>query len=70
MNNLPRPGQRKSENLHLGIALTYEMGAIREGQKREDLVNLFVLIVKDVPNRKLHARTNLHVISYCCFDKG
>jgi hypothetical protein len=45
------------------------MRPIREGQKREDFVDLFVLIFKDAPNGKLHARANLHVISCCSFDE-
>jgi hypothetical protein len=45
------------------------MCPIREGQKREDFVNLFVLVFKDAPNRELHARANLHVISCCGFDE-
>jgi hypothetical protein len=45
------------------------MCPIREGQKGEDFVDLFVLIFKDAPNRKLHARANLHAISCCSFDE-
>lgn len=69
MNNLPRPRQRESGILHLGILLTYEMCPIREGQKWKDFVNLFILIFKDAPNRKLHARANLQVISRWSFDE-
>ncbi len=69
MNNLPLPRQRESEILHEGIALTYEMCPIREGQEWEDFVNLFVLVFKDAPNRKLYARANLHVMSCCGFEK-
>jgi hypothetical protein len=49
--------------------VTYKMCTIGEGQKREDLVYLLVLVFKDAPNRKLYARANLHVISCCSYDK-
>jgi hypothetical protein len=33
------------------------MRSVRQGQEREDFVNL--LVVKDAPNRKLYPRANL-----------
>jgi hypothetical protein len=68
MNNLRWPNQRESEILDFDVALTYKMCPIREGQKREDFVNLLVLVLKDASNRKLYPRANLHVLSCCGFD--
>jgi hypothetical protein len=46
------------------------MRPIRERQKREDFVDLLILILKDASNGKLYARANLHFLSCCCFDNG
>jgi hypothetical protein len=49
--------------------MTYKMCPIRKGQKREDFVNLLILVLEDVSNRKLYARSNLQVLSCCGFVK-
>lgn len=49
--------------------MTYKMCPIRKGQKRENFVNLLILILEDVSNRKLYTRSNLQVLSCCGCQK-